>query len=165
MIRPSMEQRLERLEAERDILDTLYAYGHCLDAGDEAGWVDCFTAAGRWTSSSPDPGRAPVDIAGHERLSAFVANHSRRPERFHVHIVVSPRITLGEGLRTAEATSYMFTMMRHDGIAPVLRVFGRYVDQLERGDDGRWRFAWRHAEIDAATPGLPSLVGGRVRGA
>jgi len=156
-------QRIERLEAERDILDTLHAYGHCLDAGDEAGWVDCFTENGRWTSQSPDPDRPAVDITGREALQAFASTHSRRPERFHVHVVVSPRITLGDDLRTAKAVSYMFTMMRHDGIAPVLRVFGRYIDTLERGADGRWRFAWRHAEIDAATPGLPSLVGGRGR--
>lgn len=159
---PSVEERLERLEAERSILDTLYAYGHCLDAGDEAGWVDCFTDNGRWTSQSPDPDRPPVDISGREKLRAFAESHSRRPERFHVHIVVSPRITIDKDMRTAQATSYMFTMMRHNGIAPVLRVFGRYIDQLEHGEDGRWRFAWRHAEIDAATPDLPSLVGGRV---
>jgi hypothetical protein len=159
----SVEERLARLEAERDILDTLNAYGHCLDAGDEAGWVDCFTENGRWTSQSPDPNRPAVDIAGREKLRAFAETHSRRPERFHVHIVVSPRITLSDRLTTAEVTSYMFTMMRHEGIVPVLRVFGRYIDQMERGEDGRWRFAWRHAEIDAATPGLPSLVGGRLR--
>ncbi|MGV3549214.1 nuclear transport factor 2 family protein [Rhizobium sp.] len=159
----SVMERLELLEAERDILDTLNAYGHCLDTGDEAGWVNCFAENGRWSSQSPDPSRPPVDISGRAQLRDFAESHSRRPERFHIHIVVSPRVTLAEDLRTADVTSYMFTMMRHDGIAPVLRVFGRYIDQMEKCQDGRWRFTWRHAEIDAATPGLPSLVSGRVR--
>src|SRR5262249_35391909 len=39
----TVEDRLDALEAERAILDTLYRYGHTIDYGDEAGWVDCFT--------------------------------------------------------------------------------------------------------------------------
>ena len=38
-----IEQRLRKLEDEKAILDTLYAYGHHLDAGLEDAWIDCWT--------------------------------------------------------------------------------------------------------------------------
>ena len=44
-----------------------------------------------------------------------------------------------------------------DGEQPVVRTFGTYRDELERGTDGQWRFVVRRPEIDAAAPGLPPL--------
>ncbi len=38
--------RVEALEAERDILDTMYRYAHTIDVGDSDGWADCFTEDG-----------------------------------------------------------------------------------------------------------------------
>ena len=39
-------KRLDVLENERAILDTLYQYGHSLDYGLEEQYVDCFTSDG-----------------------------------------------------------------------------------------------------------------------
>jgi hypothetical protein len=39
---PTIEQRLQRLEDERSVLDTLHRYGHGLDYGDEQDWLDCW---------------------------------------------------------------------------------------------------------------------------
>ena len=39
---PTLEQRLSLLEDKREILRTLHDYGHCLDYGDEAGFMDCW---------------------------------------------------------------------------------------------------------------------------
>jgi len=40
----SVQQSLKALEDKRAILNTLHAYGHCLDYGDEEGFMDCWTA-------------------------------------------------------------------------------------------------------------------------
>ena len=37
-----LESRLRVLEEERTILSTLYAYGHTIDYGLKAEWLDCF---------------------------------------------------------------------------------------------------------------------------
>ena len=43
-----LTRRLAALEAERGVLATLYKYGHALDYGAEADWVDCFAAAAHY---------------------------------------------------------------------------------------------------------------------
>ena len=46
MSEPSMAalaERVARLEDERAVVATLYAYGHALDYGDRGGFLDCFT--------------------------------------------------------------------------------------------------------------------------
>ena len=60
----------------------------------------------------------------------------------------------------ATCVSYLVVVMEHEDV-PVLRVFGRYRDRLVRGDDGRWRFRERIAEIESMHAGLPPFVGGR----
>ena len=49
----SLEDRLARLEAEAAILRTLHRYGHAIDAGDEAAWVDLFTPDGEFQVRGP----------------------------------------------------------------------------------------------------------------
>ena len=44
----SMSERLQALEDERAILETLYQYGHAMDYGPDADFVDCFTPDGLW---------------------------------------------------------------------------------------------------------------------
>ena len=57
----TLEQRVQRLEDEQAILQTLYAYGHGLDYVLEDAWIDCWTpdAVLDW------PGRALM--RGHKR--------------------------------------------------------------------------------------------------
>jgi ketosteroid isomerase-like protein len=130
-----VEARLELLEAERAITRTLHRYAHSIDYGDEEAWVDCFTEDG-----------------------VFIARHTRAPELWHKHLLVEPAIDV-EG-DTASCVSYLAVVMEHDDM-PVLRVFGRYRDRLERGDDGRWRFRERIAEIESMRADLPPFVDGR----
>ena len=42
----SLEERLQRLEDERAILETLYHYGHTIDSCLAAEWADCFVEDG-----------------------------------------------------------------------------------------------------------------------
>lgn len=140
----TLAHRLELIEAERDILHTLYRYGHCLDYGLEAEWVDCFTDEGIFEVT----GQASLEMKfqGRSALADFAGSHTRAPEHYHKHLVMDPMITLGK----AEATSVSY-FARLDAMAkgPGILAFGRYHDQLIKGSDGKWRFKHRRAEVEA----------------
>jgi hypothetical protein len=143
-----LSRRLAALEAERGVLATLYQYGHALDYGAEADWVDCFAAAAHYEVR--DRGAGTTDSVrsydGREELAAFAAGHTRAPERFHKHLVADPLIAV-DGDR-ATASSY-FLRLDEVGGERVVYAFGRYRDELVRCPDGRWRFAVRIAEIES----------------
>jgi ketosteroid isomerase-like protein len=147
-----LERRLARLEDERAILRTLHAYGHAIDAGDEAAWVACFAEDGVFAA------RDWFHVEGRAQLEAFIAAHTRPPDPAHKHLVIEPLIALDGDAATC--VSYFAVLMEHGG-EPVLRVFGRYHDALVRGPDGAWRFRERVAEIQSMKPGLPALAWGR----
>jgi hypothetical protein len=150
---------VERLIAEAGIARTLHRYGHAIDAGDEATWVDLFTADGEFQVRGRGGG---YTISGRAELAAFASRHSRRPEAFHQHVVTQPVIDV-DGDR-ARCVSRFFVLVM-DGERPVVRTFGTYHDELVRSEDGQWRFKVRRPEIDAAAPGLPPLANARGSGA
>jgi ketosteroid isomerase-like protein len=151
------EQRLRRLEDERAILRTLYRYGHAIDAGDEQAWLDCFTDDATFSSRGQRESQTTFSITGRAALAEFIAGMSRRPDAFHSHCVIEPLIDVdGDEARVA---SYLFVLQEHEA-TPLLRLFGRYDDELVRCADGVWRFRVRAAVVDAMREGLPPLVGG-----
>lgn len=141
-----IERRLQYLEDEQSILDTLYGYGHGLDYGHEDAWIDCWTedAILDW------PGRALM--RGHAELRAGFRNHTHAPQAFHKHVVVEPRIVI-EGDR-ATVTSMYARLDRYEG-GPKIRAFGRYRDTLVRCKDGRWRIKERYPEIESIRKEAP----------
>jgi hypothetical protein len=137
--------RLQVLEAERGVLATLYRYGHALDYGAEADWVDCFAPTAHYEVREPGAGRVR-SYDGRDELAAFAAAHTRAPGRIHKHVVVDPVIAVdGEH---ATAVSYFLRLDHVDGEREVY-AFGRYRDELVRGAGGRWRFAVRIAEVES----------------
>ncbi len=146
----SVEERLKVLEAKREILRTLHAYGHCLDYGDEAGFLDCFTEDAQlgWTLFG-----APLQ--GHARIREGFHKHTHAPDAWHKHMLAEPRITL-QGER-ATTHSYFFRLDPYEssGGAPEIYAFGRYIDTLARCADGRWRIARRVVEKEAAREEKP----------
>jgi ketosteroid isomerase-like protein len=140
-----IETRLGRLEDERAILDTLYAYGHAIDYGLRDLWISCWTetAVLRWPHAT---------FTGHEEIGRAFDDHSHAPEAFHKHFLVEPRISLA-GDRAA-ADSY-FTRIDNGPNGPYLRSFGRYRDVLVRAEDGRWRLQERLCDRESLVPGAP----------
>lgn len=153
-----LAERLARLEDERSILRTLYAYAHAIDYGDEAAWVDCFTEDGVFdirARLSHQPNRI---IQGRDQLHAFISSHTRAPELWHKHLLIEPVVEVDGDAATC--VSYLAVVMEHEG-EPLLRVFGRYRDRLARCPDGCWRFLERIAEVESMLRGLPAFVDGR----
>lgn len=141
-----IEQRLRKLEDEKAILDTLYAYGHGIDYGLEDAWIDCWTedAVLDW------PGRA--FMRGHAELRAGFRAHSHAPTMFHKHVVVAPLISIQGDTATVQS---MFARLDRYPDGPGIRAFGRYRDILVRCPDARWRFKERLPEIEAVRAQAP----------
>src|SRR5579864_3232562 len=86
----SILSRLANIEDQQGVLDTLHRYAHAIDYGLEDEWVDCFTEDGIFETRPGPLGRLGSRgnyAVGREELAAFVARHTRAPERFHKHIV------------------------------------------------------------------------------
>jgi hypothetical protein len=160
----ALTARVGELEDEREIRLALERYGHAIDYGLEDQWVDCFTADGvddhrmanmpnEWKSLFPfaefDSGG--MRLIGRDALAAFIAMHTRPPDSLHKHLVIDALVTRGDDPDKAEATSY-FLRVDEQGPDRIISAFGRYIDQLERGEDGRWRFSYRRIELESLLP-------------
>ena len=145
-----LASRLEALEDERSILQTLHRYCHTIELGLEREWVDCFTEDGAFVMHWRD--QQGVRSVGRAELAAFIAHHSRAPGRYHKHLYAVPIITL-EG-STATATGYVVRIDDDEG-TPVVWSFGRYHDKMVKGADGAWRIKERRLELDALHPHNP----------
>ena len=142
-----LKAQVALLMAERAVLSTLYRYGHSIDYGLEEDWLDCFAADGTFDVRyrlGAEPSRRYQ--GGHE-LAGFIASHSRAPHCWHKHLLFEPLVTV-EGDR-ATARSYFTRLDAGNDGTPFVRAFGRYLDELVRGSDGRWRFVERVAEVEA----------------
>jgi ketosteroid isomerase-like protein len=142
----ALEERLAVLEAEREIMRTLYDYGYALDYGDEEAFLDCWLPDATMHWPNP-PYRAPFE--GHEALRKAFSGHTHAPAIYHKHFVVDPRIAITGD--SARVESY-FTRLDTGADGPYLRGYGRYIDVLHRCPDGRWRFKERRAEGEAGSP-------------
>jgi hypothetical protein len=142
----SLETRLQRLEDEHAILDTMHAYAHSIDDNLEAQFADCWAPDGRlyWLGVRPEPFVGPGEIG-----EAFRA-HMHPTGVFHKHLTLEPRIVI-DGDR-ASCHSYFAMVVDVPGEGPRLRSYGRYHDAFVRCPDGRWRFAQRRPEVEAKRP-------------
>jgi hypothetical protein len=153
-----LERRLALLEDERGVLRNLHTYGQSIDYGREADWVECFTEDGVFDVRNRGETAPSVKISGRDELTRFISRHTRPPELWHKHMLVEPLIDVDGD--SARCSSYFFVLMEHED-RPVVRVFGRYLDRLERGADGRWRFAERIADVESRWASLPPFIDGR----
>jgi len=140
---PTLEQRLGLLEDKRAILRTLHDYGHCLDYGDEPGFMDCWMpdAVLGW-SIFPEP------LRGHDRIRAGFHLHTHAPDAWHKHLLAEPQITLQGASARVHSMFFRLDPYPDEG-GPEIYAFGRYIDHLVRCADGRWRFTERKVEKEA----------------
>jgi hypothetical protein len=140
--------RLQVLEDERAILQTLYQYGHAMDYGPDADFIDCFAPGGVWDVRMRKTPSGAFTCAGHGEIAASLAAQTsvRAPALYAKHLLVEPRIVLDGDEASVE--SYFVRIEPRDDVPTQIVASGRYVDRLIRCDDGRWRFTQRIAEID-----------------
>ena len=156
-----LRRRLERLEAEGDILRTLYAYSHHLDLGQDEQWASCFTEDGSIdihylpeklpVARVAEGTRHPTGIrhTGRKQLLAFVAGHEHPPAHVFKHLMIEPTITVD-----GDTGSGLAYLVRVDDVRGVPRVtsFGRYLDRYRRVGPREWKIAERVVELEGAYP-------------
>ena len=140
--------RLQVLEDERAILQTLYQYGHAMDYGPDADFVDCFTDDGVWEIRMRRIPDGAFTCTGRAEITASLEMQTsvRAPALYAKHLLIEPRIVLDGD--AASVDSYFLRIEPRDDGPTQIVASGRYLDRLVRGDDGRWRFTHRIAEID-----------------
>lgn len=140
-----LHRRLAALEDERAVVQTLFRYGHTIDYGRRAEWLDCFVEWG--TFEVRVRGELKARYEGRATLQRFIEGHSAIPDAYHKHLLVEPTVSVDGD--EASAQSYFVRLDDDPDGAPRVHGFGRYVDRLVRGGDGRWRFLERIAELEA----------------
>ena len=140
---PALEtDPLYLLNAERDILDTIYSYAIFYDAVDIASLVEIFT-----------PDALFVDILGSFRGRTEIGDHFHdltRGMTSALHLAPNPVIRL-ESHDRARAASFLFAIGARDG-GEARATTGTYSDTLTRGSDGVWRIAERIIGVNMSFP-------------
>lgn len=148
--------RLERLEAERDIVETIQCYSTAIDDGLDEQWVDCFTADGIFEVKTRI-GLA-FQVQGHIALKAFIAGHTKAPYRWHKHLTSAHRIKFEGAIATVQST--IVRIDSDDDGVPKIWVFGRYLDVLVHEE--RWRFRHRTISLEGIHPTQVDIMLGVV---
>jgi hypothetical protein len=145
-------RRLEALENEKGVLDTLHRCALASDYGSDEEWLDLFVSdavleivcdsairdrlAGRG-GTNYDRG---VRFSGVRQLATFIAGRKQAPGWRCHHATIRPLVEI-EG-EEASAVSYYIGISFDQGRYDVFAA-GRYFDRLTRSEDGRWRFVKR----------------------
>jgi 3-phenylpropionate/cinnamic acid dioxygenase small subunit len=136
--------RLARLEDERLILDCLYAYSQGLDGKLREEFLDCFTADGRFAWKPKPDAEFALEVSGRDELERWYHDHERNiPAGREHHVLTNPRVVEYDGSEARAISWYL--IIRDYGGRPGVRSTGRYLDDLVRGADGRWRIRERLA--------------------
>jgi uncharacterized protein (TIGR02246 family) len=139
-VRPStLEERIQRLEDEREIRELLIRYAQCLDGRDFDGYANLFTEDGRWY------GRLG-EAKGRDGIREMLLDSfGPTPEGFvntnNFHLMTNFLIEIDGD--TARADSRITYFARGKDNRPVPMLAGRYEDEFVRVE-GRWLFSSRH---------------------
>ena len=131
---------------EEGIRRTLAQYAQLCDEGRFEEWADLFAADARFhVMGTTYDGRAAI--------TGFISA-AMPPEARGKHAILASVIDVGNAVASAW-TDYLFAT-RKGQITSV----GRYHDELERGDDGRWRFTLREIVFIGGQPQLAQPLPG-----
>jgi hypothetical protein len=108
----SFEERVDRLESEREIHALLYRYAELCDAAyDPDGLTALFTDDATWSSRTKD---GSVDFGryqGREAIRAFFAGVSADLGPTTLHYLLSPRVEIGPDHDTAAGHCYLYAIL------------------------------------------------------
>lgn len=140
------DERLERLESEREIRAVVHRYAELCDAAyDPDGLADLFTEDATWSSRTRD---GSVDFGryeGREAIRTFFAGASKDLGPMTLHYLLAPRVELAEDGVSATGVCYLLAILdqRPASSAPGstdrerVLLGGVYSHRFSR-IDGRW---------------------------
>lgn len=136
--RTALEQRLQKLEDEKEIREVVIRYGEYLDARDYASYASLFASDGVWTGGF---GSATGPAAIQEMLEKNLG----KPEEGFVnksnfHLVTTVVVDV-DGDTAKVRSRYMFFTASPDN-RPAAALAGRYVDEFVR-ENGSWKIKSR----------------------
>src|SRR5690554_4859877 len=134
----TLEQRVERMEAESEIRRALIEYGAYLDWRDYAAYANLFAADGTWAGGFGSfTGPKAIEAMLLENLGSAATGYINKSS---FHMMTNPIITV-DGDRAEVSSRYLF-WTRSDSDRPSPALAGRYVDQFVR-QNGEWKIARR----------------------
>jgi SnoaL-like domain len=142
-----MDREIRILLDERALNALLNRYCHTMDTGDNAGWLDCFTADALYEVGLPN-GTVFVNLRGTDDFKKFIATYPVR--QGHQHVYVTPAFSVDPEAGTATIDSYFF-MLAGDATHSGISSLGRCHDECVRTDAG-WRIKARRVVAEAMTP-------------
>ncbi|MBO9576934.1 MAG: nuclear transport factor 2 family protein [Sphingobium sp.] len=154
--KPSIEQRLQRMEDESAIRHMLIDYGAYLDARDFAHYAGLFAAQGEWIGGfGAFKGPAAIEKMLKDNLGAPEPGWINKS---NFHLLSNPLIEI-DGDRAHVTSKYLF-VTRSDDNKPVPALAGRYVDEFVR-EGGQWKILKRttYGAIPYRDPAEPSTGG------
>ncbi len=132
------EQRLDRLEAEKQIREAIVKYGEYLDARDYAGYSSLFASNGTWTGGfGSATGPAAIQKMLEDNLGIPDAGFINK-DNFHLNTTVVVEV---DGDTATARSRYMFFTRTEDN-RPQPLLAGRYYDQFVR-ENGEWKILKR----------------------
>src|SRR5258708_33849333 len=165
----TIEERVNRLESEREIHALVHRYAELCDAAyDPDGLAALFTEDARWSSRTRD---GSVDFGryeGREAIRAFFAGASQDLGPMTLHYLLAPRVELAADGNSATGVCYLLAILDQrpaaspPGSAERERVLlGALRSHLFRRGGGRWLIAASacglsfHHQLRSATPPPP----------
>jgi ketosteroid isomerase-like protein len=139
----TLQDRVRKLEDEKQIRDLMTQYGQLLDASDFAGYSQLFAREGEWSGLLS----GYTTIKGPENIRAAMQKNfaDRKYDPQHItnlHLLSNFKIDL-DGDR-ATGYSRWTVLSRNEKSEPYVRLSGRYEDVFVR-ENGRWKFQSRVA--------------------
>ncbi|MHB8612076.1 MAG: nuclear transport factor 2 family protein [Candidatus Dormibacteraceae bacterium] len=156
----TIQNRLDRLESEREIQALVHRYAELCDAAyDPDGLAALFTVDATWSSRTRD---GSVDFGryeGREAIRAFFAGASRDLGPMTLHYLLTPRVELAEDGVSATGVCYLLAILdqrpasSQPGSADRERVLlgGVYSHRFRRVD-GRWLISGSACDLSLEEP-------------
>jgi hypothetical protein len=156
----SFEERVDRLESEREIHALLYRYAELCDAAyDPDGLTALFTDDATWSSRTKD---GSVDFGRHqgrEAIRAFFAGVSADLGPTTLHYLLSPRVEIGPDHDTAGGHCYLYAILDRrpaaEAVSSTVReriVLAGTYDHRFRRVAGRWLISASACDLSLEAP-------------
>lgn len=129
----TLEQRIARLEDEREIKDILHHYTRCVDRGDVAGIASCYTEDGCFIPSDKS-----VPISGKSAIFAVFTKLLDPNVKTSAHYITNQQLDFVSD-NEAVVFAYFYANKSFNGGREDELTCGGYELRVVRESDGEWR--------------------------